>query len=215
MEQIGVSTLASPSAVSVAGAKISTGTSVTYSAFGCFGSSIVHSGAISMGFVDAPNGMSASIASTANVATEVSTPSKVAFSPPSDTSRSSMGDDNCNFSVGLAVSGNPSAFVNSISNKFASGELALPIPLSAALIDCISSSHFLTSSRASSNVIDFVAVESDMMRGIVYCCFSCWRCIMYYEVSSFQQTFWQYPKDLGRIGQLMYFLTRENVIDSE
>ncbi len=55
-------------------------------------------------------------------------------------------------------------FVNSISNELASGELPPPIPLRAPLIDCISSSHFLISSRASSNVIDFVAVESDMMK---------------------------------------------------
>ena len=52
--------------------------------------------------------------------------------------------------------------VNSISNTFASGALPLPIPLRAALIDCISSSHFFTSSRACSSVIG-VAIESGMM----------------------------------------------------
>ena len=78
--------------------------------------------------------------------------------------------------------------MNSISNEFASGELALPIPLRAALIDCISSSHFFTSSRAACNVIEVVVADSDMVEETDFCCFSCDQLIN--MISKQRECFW-------------------------
>ena len=70
--------------------------------------------------------------------------------------------------------------MNSISNELASEELVELIALRADLIDCISSSHFFISSRASSSVISLRGVDvvdSAMMEQFAYCSFFSFRTV--------------------------------------